>query len=1146
MPNQSQENCKDSNNGEEEEGGEYCGSQNKEKKRGRGRPKRTPSLKTPISDQEASCGKIQKKQKKQDKDLKGVDMPEENVNSCIELESTPSKRSRRQSKKGKTDPSPRKVPTPKKLKGPHCRRIMSEFNADDGDLQREDVVIDLRLEAKLAAEENARLFMGKQTHPFFSSWKTGKKGTSESTELENKQSSKLDMDPSITCHPIHVFDMPQDDPVALDWSNWPLRDESSVDSICDPENACLSLFGSSTNALTLDHFSTTSDPYPPSFLSNENSLNPFISKLHPNLPPITLANGQEPLHQLENIQAVSFCLLFVYDCLDSRSSGYVCGNGEAVRFINEWLGSWRERYSRKSKNFAGDSTFVIDNGDYSADESYSDAESTEESAQLKNVLLVSGPVGSGKSAAIYACAREQGFHVIEVSASDWRHGAQIKQKFGAAMDSLGLNKWSLEDPLGSRMKNIPESPSGRPTKSSVVECPDDVIEVFPERCKEKSDSLKPDPDIIIIDDNLDSSSRGADKTLILFEDVDTIFEEDRGLIASIQQIAEIAKRPIMLTSNSKDTVLPDQLDRLEVCFTIPSPEDLFSHVSMVCAAEQAEIHPQLLHRFVECCQGDIRKTIMLLQFWCQGNMIEKGREFQSMYGLLHFDLEAGQRIIPKVIPWEFPCQLSELVEKEITKSLSLIKENISLLEIMEEDEEDHSFKETHNTLEIDMDAKKDAMLRMNSSTQFDNLEDFSNSTGSPVAFTRTARRGLHTVLSSQSEDEVDNNISKDSIDMSLKPCNVLQNSLAESMQNLFDCPPTEIHEHLFETYKSVDVSLVAESSFVPETEIESVSIVAASSLHDDNDSETILGKNTCEVDELPSPVHREEEIGDSQHENAESMTRRYQVMDECSRAGFNLASKGGIEQATSVSDTWRRLRCCNEDLKSHITAEKRNSCQILRLSSQLTDLLSVSDLMFSRCQPLTNELLEPPLVPYREPYSFSWYEDHLEMSSTIAQHGFCLFTNESIAKGSDSGFEVNRLNLSSEILTSSTNTTLLGKLITQNTISKKAPEISPMKSDVSLKKKTEAGFCDMIQNVVPPKMYLALKGGGDSFLDYVSSLGQISKFEATRLSKNIDKTNLRRRARVARHYLSTGSHTLTPEDATFLAQHSSFGKAEVE
>lgn len=49
-------------------------------------------------------------------------------------------------------------------------------------------------------------------------------------------------------------------------------------------------------------------------------------------------------------------------------------------------------------------------------------------------------------------------------------------------------------------------------------------------------------------------NRIAIKTLILFEDVDTVFEEDCGFISSVLQLAETAKRPIILTSNSEFVV----------------------------------------------------------------------------------------------------------------------------------------------------------------------------------------------------------------------------------------------------------------------------------------------------------------------------------------------------------------------------------------------------------------------------------------------------------------------------------------------------------------------------------------------------------------------------------------------------------------
>lgn len=57
-------------------------------------------------------------------------------------------------------------------------------------------------------------------------------------------------------------------------------------------------------------------------------------------------------------------------------------------------------------------------------------------------------------------------------------------------------------------------------------------------------------DVIEVAPVLHLQNDGANlKPLILFEDVDICFAEDRGLISAIQQIAEKAKGPVVLTAN---------------------------------------------------------------------------------------------------------------------------------------------------------------------------------------------------------------------------------------------------------------------------------------------------------------------------------------------------------------------------------------------------------------------------------------------------------------------------------------------------------------------------------------------------------------------------------------------------------------------
>lgn len=79
---------------------------------------------------------------------------------------------------------------------------------------------------------------------------------------------------------------------------------------------------------------------------------------------------------------------------------------------------------------------------------------------------------------------------------------------------------------------------------------------------------------------------------------------------------------------------------------------------------------------------------------------------------------------------------------------------------------------------------------------------------------------------------------------------------------------------------------------------------------------------------------------------------------------------------------------------------------------------------------LLQDVLEPSMVPCVEPDSFSWYDEQLEMTSTFAQHGFCLFSERIAAIGMKLGYE-NKVDLAQEMLVCSASTMAQGKLAAQ-------------------------------------------------------------------------------------------------------------------
>lgn len=510
-----------------------------------------------------------------------------------------------------------------------------------------------------------------------------------------------------------------------------------------------------------------------------------------------------------------------------------------------------------------------------------------------------------------------------------------------------------------------------------------------------------------------------------------------------------------------------------------------------------------------------------------------------------FDIDAGHQLLPKIIPWEFPSQLSELIEKEITNSLSMMEENSTSMEIVEEElgkKEMQKGLDTHDNETESIEAKKVAMLNRNGSVedcieftaQFDEL---SNSSGPPVAFSRrNVRRKLDAVLSSDSEDEILSNgypivFDKDSNN---EPSQGVNNSFP------FSCPLTEnclspltnkllsgaenleetCYQHserpdmqIDETCKSFDVSCVPESSFVPETMIGDVTELLSRSGHVADSLEVSVSnewiqtlfpdeaencdkpllrlqkhsdmlRNKCDVN--PEILHGEE-VEDSQNESVEA-TRGYQVMDECSRMDFNRRSKfvdkpRPLMVTDLVQESWIKLRGCRTDLRQFIVLERQDAIQSIKLAHGMSNLISEADLLLSNCQMVASvsifkkkyiksllfcyscvfyydsqaflqDSLEPSLDPSEGSDAFSWCDEQIQMTSAIAQHGFCFYAKDIAAVGSKMGCE-SSVDIASEMLGSTTHTMALDKLIgqemrTSSTLfGARSSEMSSPKSDLS-------------------------------------------------------------------------------------------------
>ncbi|XP_011069547.1 uncharacterized protein LOC105155376 isoform X2 [Sesamum indicum] len=1193
-----------------------------------------------------------------------IDSPEDNDEINSPPISTPNGRStpRKMKRQDKSTPTKeRRTSTPnKKMKNGRrelcCVQLPFDLAVEEQPLR---TIPDLRLEAKLTAEENSRIFAGRQIHPFFTSWKAGKT-SQDLTDSESKLSSFERKDKGISFNPIHVFENVEDDCTTFDWGHWVISErsgngdleygyspvyEGSVDSLnfdnimnasrltrislyqnchqdsvlqkqvpverpdkpeCSHPISSLSLASLADERVICSEQQKDQDMLPknaedilaePLLLDQEIGNNYLLAGTSC---PSSQSELQDKLLEERIMSHYHTCHNQPENCLwtdkyQPQNARQICGNGEAVELLSDWLHLWHRRGSLISRSCMDEDISVVQDIDHDYKQNDANYDTIKDEEALKNVLLITGPAGSGKSAAIYACARDQGFQVIEINASDWRNGALVKQKFGEAVESHWLQR-AVDSGTNSDNKSLSKFFKA---VNAEAHCSDDeVYELIHLLDKEASQEAGELLKVSVSGESRTANCQNQIKTLILFEDVDATLDEDHGFITTIQQLAETAKRPMILTSNSDSPVLPKNLDRLELSFSVPSVDELLPLVHMICASEKAKIHPCLVERFVYFCQRDIRKTIMLLQFWCQGQTLERGNEFYRTHWPVLFDLDAAHHILPKVIHFGYPSKLSELVAEEVVKSLILMEETNGLMNTNSgEDRNDCGAENTHmhNAEPDPVKVKKKAMLSLQCSllddvecAQFEANSELFDFSCSPVTLPQQkGRRKINTVLSSDSEDEVSGgsiplisagvDINPEVVDMKNipisqcfsteihhHPTRLIYPSEVEKLEDHCQLQERVDYSHIEGT--SLDVSLVPESSFVPETEIINeaelysttvsyghfVNAMGGNFIIEDQDLTPILapdmGAQSCK------PLHVlhnkeilgntsdtsacQEEVGDS-HKSETDLPRGYQLLDECSRMDFtsqlkSLDNPESDQVIDFVKRAWQRLHYSN-DLRKYVTAEEKIASQGLTFATGMSNLIAEADLLLKDCQTLVSDSLGSSAIPGERTHSYSYYDNQLEMSSIIAQHGMCFYAKEVASLGLGT---TNTSSLASEMLSSSASSVALGKLASQDQRKVDRSDIKTYKDLKISMSGSDSSLCNILQNIVPPKSYLAAKG--NALHEYISTLSQISRFEASRLSEFINRKQ--RRARVPRHYLNSGPLSISSEEISLLGRYNCYQK----
>ncbi|KAH9492804.1 hypothetical protein Btru_024754 [Bulinus truncatus] len=342
------------------------------------------------------------------------------------------------------------------------------------------------------------------------------------------------------------------------------------------------------------------------------------------------------------------------DLYQPDSSDHVIGNSSVIQYLKGWLEKWKSSLQKEEKTNLTTKPLMKNKKTsiWSDDSDFTDSD--EDDLKLCNTMLVTGPHGCGKTSTVYALALELGFKVFEVNSSSLRSGKQLLSQLEEATQShkvaqkktsdFGVDEVIVVENL--EQKKFKKDNMKQKAKSDVMPLASSLTSFFKsnvstqkryelnsnkklqtkddkkltQKQKKLSDKVKKSTNRLE-ETNEQNASSGhvnlSSVSLILFDEVDVVFEDDKGFLATVQHFMTSTKIPIILTCADRHFYHQLSARHDHIIFKKPSKGSVAKYLSTVCLSNGVYVDPTTMSSLVNHLNGDIRSCLLSLQYWCE-------------------------------------------------------------------------------------------------------------------------------------------------------------------------------------------------------------------------------------------------------------------------------------------------------------------------------------------------------------------------------------------------------------------------------------------------------------------------------------------------------------------------------------------------